>query len=205
MGYQCTRIGSSSQLAILTSNQRESIIRKERERRRLIRHVEYPTYKCYSGMQCAKKKKKRKQEYQQVRQLSAENAAKIRERVKIAKQKELEELKKRITDATVQRNHLTSSGLLSPTDIDRNTLPTEKPRSSRRSQITHEELVRAVRRHYEALSKLRRENERERRRRELILERRRKAREVATQPFFHLSKHGIIVGNNNSNIGMETS
>ncbi|KAM3719733.1 Calpain-type cysteine protease [Dirofilaria immitis] len=155
MGYQCTRIGSSSQLAILTSNQRESIIRKERERRRLIR-------------------------YQQVRQLSAENAAKIRERVKIAKQKELEELKKRITDATVQRNHLTSSGLLSPTDIDRNTLPTEKPRSSRRSQITHEELVRAVRRHYEALSKLRRENERERRRRELILERRRKAREVAT-------------------------
>ncbi|VDP23451.1 unnamed protein product [Onchocerca flexuosa] len=95
MGYHGTRTGSSSQLAILTPNQRENIIRKERERRRLIRH------------------------------------------------------------------------------------PTGTPRRSRRSQITREELARAIHRHREALNKLRRENEREQRRRELILERRRKAREVA--------------------------
>uniref|UniRef100_A0A8R1XSF3 Uncharacterized protein n=1 Tax=Onchocerca volvulus TaxID=6282 RepID=A0A8R1XSF3_ONCVO len=162
MGYYGTRTGSSSQLAILTPNQRENIIRKERERRRLIRHV---------GSKFCR--------YQQVRQLSAENAAKIRERVKIAKQKKMEELRKRITDAIVQRNHLTSSGVLSPVHIDSNTLPTETPRRSRRSQITREELARAVHRHREALSRLRRENEREQRRRELILERRRKAREVA--------------------------
>lgn len=46
--------------------------------------------------------------YQQVRQLSAENAAKVRERVRTAKQRELEEIKKRITDAIVQRNNIAS-------------------------------------------------------------------------------------------------
>ncbi|OZC11738.1 hypothetical protein X798_00918 [Onchocerca flexuosa] len=167
MGYHGTRTGSSSQLAILTPNQRENIIRKERERRRLIRHMRNV------------KIEKRNETYQQVRQLSAENAAKIRERVKIAKQKKMEELRKRITDAIVQRNHLTSSDVLSPVHIDSNTLPTGTPRRSRRSQITREELARAIHRHREALNKLRRENEREQRRRELILERRRKAREVA--------------------------
>lgn len=57
-----------------------------------------------------------------MRQLSAENAAKIRERVKIAKQKEMEELKKRIMDAIVQRNHLTPSDVLSPVNIDSDVL-----------------------------------------------------------------------------------
>ncbi|VDK79261.1 unnamed protein product [Onchocerca ochengi] len=185
MGYYGTRTGSSSQLAILTPNQRENIIRKERERRRLIRHVGCFTYNCISihFMSCEiciiLRLINVYLSYQQVRQLSAENAAKIRERVKIAKQKKMEELRKRITDAIVQRNHLTSSGVLSPVHIDSNTLPTETPRRSRRSQITREELARAVHRHREALSRLRRENEREQRRRELILERRRKAREVA--------------------------
>ncbi|VDK70094.1 unnamed protein product [Litomosoides sigmodontis] len=145
---RCSTTTGSSQLAILTSSQRESIIRKERERRRLIR-------------------------YQQVRQLSAENAAKIRERVKIAKQKEMEKLKKRIMDAIVQRNHLTTNCVVSPIP------PSEKPRRSRRRQITNEELTRAIRRHREALDRLRRESEREQRRHELILERQRKAREVA--------------------------
>uniref|UniRef100_A0A915Q6Q8 Uncharacterized protein n=1 Tax=Setaria digitata TaxID=48799 RepID=A0A915Q6Q8_9BILA len=145
---------SSSQLSILTINQRENIVRKERERRRLIR-------------------------YQQVRQLSAENAAKIRERVKAAKQREIEELKKRITDAVVQRDHLASSDTMSHVNIDKSTLPSQTPRRSHRHQITREELERAVHRHHEALKKLRRENEREQRRREFILERRRKAQEVA--------------------------
>lgn len=57
-----------------------------------------------------------------MRQLSAENAAKIRERVKIAKQKEMEKLKKRIMDAIVQRNHLTHSGVISPVPVDSSAL-----------------------------------------------------------------------------------
>uniref|UniRef100_A0A0R3S2J6 ALMS_motif domain-containing protein n=1 Tax=Elaeophora elaphi TaxID=1147741 RepID=A0A0R3S2J6_9BILA len=151
---RCSTVGGGSQLAILTPNQRENIIWKERERRRLIR-------------------------YQQVRQLSAQNAAKIRERVKKAKQKEMEELKKRITDAIVQRNHLTPSDVLSPVHVDSNALPVQTPRRARRHQIMNKEMGRAVRRHREALDRLRRENEREQRRRDLILERQRKAREVA--------------------------
>ncbi|EFO22052.1 hypothetical protein LOAG_06434 [Loa loa] len=153
MGRCNTTTGTSSQLAILTPNQRESIIQKERERRRLIR-------------------------YQQVRQLSAENAAKIRERVKMAKQKKMEELRKLIMDAIVQRNHLNPSDVLSPVHIDSSALPAETSRKSRRHQITNEESLRAVRRHREALDRLRHENEREKRRRELILERRRAAREI---------------------------
>ncbi|VDM08969.1 unnamed protein product [Wuchereria bancrofti] len=151
---------NSSQLAILTPNQRENIIRMERERRRLIRH----------SKNCR---------YQQVRQLSAENAAKIREKVKIAKQKEMEELKKRIMDAVVQRNHLTPSDVLSPIHIGSSELPIETPHRSRRPQMTSEQLGRAIIRHREALDRLRQENERKQLRRELILERRRKAREIA--------------------------
>ncbi|VIO93410.1 Uncharacterized protein BM_BM9434 [Brugia malayi] len=145
---------NSLQLAILTPNQRENIIRKERERRRLIR-------------------------YQQVRQLSAENAAKIRERVKIAKQKEMEELKKRIMDAIIQRNYLTSNDVLSPVHVDNSELPIETPHRSRRPAMTSEQLGRAIIRHREALDRLHQENERKQLRRELILERRRKAREIA--------------------------
>ncbi|KAL3994041.1 hypothetical protein ACH3XW_20105 [Acanthocheilonema viteae] len=152
MGRYHTATGSS-QLSILTPNQRESIIRKERERRRLIR-------------------------YQQVRQLSAENAAKIRERVKMAKQKEMTELKKRLMDAIVQRNHLAPSDVFSADHID-NALPIEIPRRSRRRQITNEDLTRAIHRHREALDRLHRENDREQRRRELVLERQKKAREIA--------------------------
>ncbi|CAG9535023.1 unnamed protein product [Cercopithifilaria johnstoni] len=151
---RCNTIAGGSQLAILTPNQRENIIRKERERRRLIRYL-------------------------QVRQLSAENAAKIRERVKIAKRKEMEELRKHIMDAVVQRNHLTTSDALSPVHVNNSALPIEISRRSRRHQITSEELARTVRRHREALNRLHRENEREQRRRELILERQKKAREIA--------------------------
>lgn len=57
-----------------------------------------------------------------MRQLSAQNAAKIRERVKIAKQKEIEELKKRVMDAIVQRNHLAPRDILSPVHVDRSSL-----------------------------------------------------------------------------------
>ncbi|VDN86449.1 unnamed protein product [Brugia pahangi] len=148
---------NSLQLAILTPNQRENIIRKERERRRLIRH----------------------DKYQQVRQLSAENAAKIRERVKIAKQKEMEELKKRIMDAIIQRNYLTPNDVLSPVHVDNSELPIETPHRSRRPEMTSEQLGRAIIRHREALDRLHQENERKQLRRELILERRRKAREIA--------------------------
>lgn len=152
MGLLSTGSGISSKLTLLTHSQRESIIRNERERRRLIR-------------------------YQQVRQLSFENAAKIREKVKIAKQKKMEEIKKRITDAIVQRDHLAANDV--PSSVPVNTEHSEASRRSRRLHITNEELSRAVRRHYEALNRLRQEHGREQRRRELMLERRRKACEIA--------------------------
>ncbi|VDN06078.1 unnamed protein product [Thelazia callipaeda] len=149
MGRVTTKANSSSHLSLLTLTEQEDLIQRERQRRRLIR-------------------------YQQVRQLSSENAAKIRERVRLAKEKRMETLKKHLTDAIVHRNHL-DSGKTSPSAQATTTLKSMKtPRKSQLHQITSTQIKSAIRRHREAIKKLHQERDRDRRRHEFIQEMRRK-------------------------------
>uniref|UniRef100_A0A915BVN2 ALMS motif domain-containing protein n=1 Tax=Parascaris univalens TaxID=6257 RepID=A0A915BVN2_PARUN len=139
-------------LGSLTPNETSNIIKRERERRRLIRYI-------------------------QVRQQSSENARIIREKVKAARKREVAKIKKRITDSIVRRMSRERS-IFSPLKTTPDGIPASSVSRHRRKAIPENE-ERAARRHMEALERLRRERQARRARRMAAIERRKKAEHEA--------------------------
>uniref|UniRef100_A0A9J2PC54 Uncharacterized protein n=1 Tax=Ascaris lumbricoides TaxID=6252 RepID=A0A9J2PC54_ASCLU len=138
-------------LGLLTPNETSNIIKRERERRRLIRYI-------------------------QVRQQSNENARIIREKVKAARKREVTKIKKRITDSIVRRMSRERS-IFSPVKTTPDGIRASSTSRRRKAILENEE--RAARRHMEALERLRKERQARRARRITAIERRKKAEREA--------------------------
>ncbi|KHN85720.1 hypothetical protein Tcan_03673 [Toxocara canis] len=137
-------------LGTLTPNEKSRIIKRERERRRLIRYL-------------------------QVRQQSAENARIIREKIRAAKEREMIAIKNEIADAIVRRMNRERMvlSLTDSVDIQANSV------SRKRKIMTTEDDERATKRHEQALEKLRKERQAKRVKIISTAERRRMAERIA--------------------------